>query len=170
MRVESETSHGATFIVELPVTTDVLSPGPEESVQTPKNQPASTRKVRILVVDDEPSVREFMQNALTLNGHSVDTTGDPKEVLARLANTAYDVLFFDIRMPQMSGIELYSNILEKTPKLAKRIIFMTGDVMGADIKAFLSQNKLPYLAKPFNLESLREKLNTVLKNDQSKIE
>jgi CheY-like chemotaxis protein len=66
----------------------------------------------------------------------------------------------------MSGIELFRSIVEKAPSMKNRIIFITGDVMGADIKAFLTQNKLPYLAKPFNIELLKEKTDSILGADK----
>jgi CheY-like chemotaxis protein len=70
-------------------------------------------------------------------------------------------------MPGMSGIEMYTRIIEKTPAMKNRIIFITGDVMGADIKNFLTQNGLAYLAKPFDIETLKEKINVVLSGGQS---
>jgi CheY-like chemotaxis protein len=65
-------------------------------------------------------------------------------------------------MPGMSGTEMYSRILEKTPEMKNKIIFITGDVMGADIKVFLTQNKLPYLAKPFDIELLKDKIEVIM--------
>jgi CheY-like chemotaxis protein len=69
-------------------------------------------------------------------------------------------------MPGMNGTEMYSHILEKTPEMKNRIIFITGDVMGADIKVFLTQNNLPYLAKPFDLKLLKEKIDLIMMADQ----
>jgi Response regulator receiver domain. len=53
----------------------------------------------------------------------------------------YDAILLDIRKPGMSGTELYSRILEKAPVLKDKIIIITGDVIGLDVKAFLAQNK-----------------------------
>jgi CheY-like chemotaxis protein len=93
----------------------------------------------------------------------VDTTDDARAAMDKLdAGVTYDVILTDVRMPGMSGIELYSYILEKTPAMKNRIIFNTGDVMGADIKTFLAQNNLPYLAKPFDIKLLREKIADII--------
>jgi CheY-like chemotaxis protein len=70
-------------------------------------------------------------------------------------------------MPGMNGIEFYSRILEKAPAMKNKIIFITGDVMGVDIKTFLSNNNLPYLAKPFDIELLKEKTNMIIMAGQS---
>ena len=70
-------------------------------------------------------------------------------------------------MPGMSGIELYMLILRKMPSMKNRIIFITGDVMGADIRTFLTRNELPFLAKPFDIKLLKEKINIILNGGQS---
>ena len=107
-------------------------------------KPAATKKGKILVVDDEPGVRALLEKVLTQSGHSVDTIDDASKALDKLgAGVIYDVILTDVRMPGMNGTEMYSRILEKTPAMKNRIIFITGDVMGADIKAFLTQNNLP---------------------------
>ena len=65
-------------------------------------------------------------------------------------------------MPGMNGTEMYSHILKKIPKMKNRIIFITGDVMGADIKAFISNNNIPFLAKPFRMNELEEMIGNIL--------
>jgi CheY-like chemotaxis protein len=65
-------------------------------------------------------------------------------------------------MPGMSGIELNSYILMKTPEMKNKIIFITGDVMGADIKEFLMKNNLTYFAKPFDIEALKGKIDSLM--------
>ena len=130
-------------------------------------EPAAIKKGKILVVDDEHGVRTLLERVLTESGHSVDTIGDASKALDKIsAGVNYDVILTDARMPGMSGIEMYSRIIEKTPEMKNRIIFITGDVMGADIKVFLTQNNLPYLAKPFDIKLLEEKVNIILNGGQ----
>jgi CheY-like chemotaxis protein len=74
----------------------------------------------------------------------------------------YDVILLDIRIPGMSGTEFYAQIIEKAPVLKGKIIIITGDVMGLDVKAFLAQNNLPYLAKPLDINLLKEKIDTII--------
>ena len=162
MTVESESGHGATFIIELPIIQSLPS---EADVGTPtaKVKPKATKKGKILVVDDEPGVRALLEKVLTQSGHSVDTIGDASKALDKLSTgVTYDVILTDVRMPGISGKELYSRIIEKTPEMKNNIIFITGDVMGADIKVFLTQHKLPYLAKPFDIELLKKQIDTIM--------
>ena len=79
-----------------------------------------------------------------------------------MRGSTYDLILTDVRMPGMSGIELHSYILEKTPAMKNKIIFITGDVMGADIKEFLMKNNLTYFAKPFDIEALKAKINRLM--------
>ena len=162
MKVESESGQGATFIIELPIIESLPSEADTPS-PTAKVKPTTMKKGKILVVDDEPAVRALLEKILIQNGHSVDTIDDASKALDKLsAGMNYDVILTDVRMPGMSGKELYARIIEKTPALKGRIIFITGDVMGLDIKAFLAQNNLSYLAKPFDIELLKEKIDTIM--------
>jgi len=167
MNVESEYGRGATFIVEMPVV-EVLPSETEAATPMGTDQPLAAKQGRIMVIDDEAGVRTLLEKTLTRAGHLVDVIDDARAALDKLgAGITYDVILTDVRMPGMSGIELYACLLEKTPGMKNKIIFITGDVMGMDIKNFLSQNNLPYLAKPFNIELLKEKVDTILKSGQS---
>jgi FixJ family two-component response regulator len=64
----------------------------------------------------------------------------------------------DIRMPGMGGMELYAKVLERHPGLAGRIIFITGDASDPLVRAFLGKNSLPHISKPFDRETLLEKV------------
>jgi PAS domain S-box-containing protein len=166
MNVESEYGHGATFIVELPIV-EALPSEVETTIPVIKEEKAITNKGRILVVDDEPGVRALLDSVLKKVGYSVDTIGDSKAAMDIIdAGTIYNVILLDIRMPGISGIELYTLATRKMPSLKSKIIFITGDVMGLDIKTFLNQNNLPYLSKPFDIELLKGKIKTVLKAGQ----
>jgi CheY-like chemotaxis protein len=162
LNVESVSGHGATFIIEIPIIESLPSEAVTSTLAA-KVEPAAIKKGKILVVDDEPGVRALLEKVLTQSGHSVDTIGDASKAIDKLdAGVIYDVILTDIRMPGMNGTEMYSHILEKTPKMKNRIIFITGDVMGADIKVFLTQNKLPYLAKPFDIKLLKDKIEVIM--------
>jgi PAS domain S-box-containing protein len=162
MRVESEFGHGATFIIELPI----IEEPPAEDVINKINQGqlALIKSGRIMVVDDELPVRTLLEKVLAPMGYSIETINDADTVLNRLkAGEKYDVILLDIRMPGMSGTELYTHILETVPTLKGRIIIITGDVMGLDIKDFLTKNNLPSLAKPFDIKLLKEIIDKIIK-------
>jgi CheY-like chemotaxis protein len=162
MRVESEFGHGATFIIELPI----IEEPPAEDVINKINQGqlALIKSGRIMVVDDELPVRTLLEKVLAPMGYSIETINDADTVLNRLkAGEKYDVILLDIRMPGMSGTELYTHILEKAPELKGRIIIITGDVMGLDIKEFLTKHNLPSLSKPFDIKLLKEIIDKIIK-------
>jgi PAS domain S-box-containing protein len=161
MHVESKFGHGANFIVEIPI---VESPTLEIAPQQSGSEKTKiTQKARILVVDDEPGVRELLERVLNKIGHSVDTITDANIAEKRLnAGAIYDVILLDIRMPGMSGTEFYGRIIDKNPGLKGKVIIITGDVMGTDIKDFLKKNNLPYLVKPFDINLVKEKINLII--------
>jgi CheY-like chemotaxis protein len=68
----------------------------------------------------------------------------------------------DMKMPGKSGIELYGSIQKIARSLARRVVFITGDVMAADTGKFLSETKVPHIAKPFDAEQLRREVKRVL--------
>jgi CheY-like chemotaxis protein len=167
MSVESISGQGATFIVELPIV-DASPPGPENTCVTTEIQPTPEKSGRILVVDDESAVRALLEKLLTQIGYAVDTISDAGIVMDKLETGArYDAILLDIRMPGMSGTELYIRIIEKMPGLKGKIIIITGDVMGPDIKNFLTKNNLPYLVKPFDIKALKEKISEIIGSGQS---
>jgi len=142
---------------------EALSAEEETATPTPEVKPLAAQNNKILVVDDEPTIRELLEKVLTRMGHKVDVTADAGTAMDKIyAGEAYDLIITDVRMPGMNGIELYSRILEKSPEMKNRTIFITGDVMGIDIRTFLIQNKLPYIAKPFDIVLLKEKINAIL--------
>jgi PAS domain S-box-containing protein len=158
---ESEPGQGATFIVELPISELPEVPKAEE-LPAPSASARTTTSARILVVDDEPSVREYIHVVLTAAGHTVDGTGDPQEALRIIDGNNYQLIFIDVRMPGMNGPELYNRILQKNPTLAKKIVFITGDTSDAGVKVFLADNKLNFLTKPFEVSTLEEMARSIL--------
>jgi PAS domain S-box-containing protein len=160
--VESEPGHGAIFTVELPIA-ESLAPGTGVASPPAKAEPAHIRKSTVLVIDDEHGIRQLAKNALTGNGYVVDTASDARTALDTLiAGARYDAIFTDIRMPGMSGMELYEHLVDQVPAMASRMIFITGDSMGVDVTAFLNQHSLPCLTKPFGIEALRKATETAM--------
>jgi PAS domain S-box-containing protein len=160
--VDSQFGHGATFIVELPIL-EAMPKAEETIVPAVQAPPLVTRKGKILVVDDEAVVRGVLQRVMTKMGHSVDVLSDAKTAMDKIeAGASYDVILTDVRMPGMSGIEMYSRIVARSSEMKKRIIFITGDVMGTDIKSFLTKNDLSYLAKPFDIDALKTKIDSIM--------
>ncbi|MCH7697388.1 MAG: response regulator, partial [Chloroflexi bacterium] len=85
-----------------------------------------------------------------------------REALERIAEHHYDIVITDIKMPEMGGRELYERLLKQDPALAARTIFITGDTVSPDTRAFLQDVKNPVLAKPFKLREVRETIGRIL--------
>ncbi|MDD5313574.1 MAG: PAS domain S-box protein [Dehalococcoidia bacterium] len=153
---ESKQGKGATFIVELPITTK------DKQLEFPETAAPEQRKAtgaKILVVDDEPVVREFISKVLTEEGHQVDTVDNAEDALEMVRGKTYRIILLDIKMPGMSGIELFKRFQKMTPSLARKVVFVTGDVMGARTTAFLSKANSPYITKPFTAGQLNIEIN-----------
>ena len=72
------------------------------------------------------------------------------------------MILLDIKMPRKSGIELYHDIEAEHPILAKKVIFITGDILEPSTLKFLIKTKRPYLTKPIKIEELLDKINRML--------
>jgi len=156
---ESQLGKGATFIVELPIATeDKQLELPEPVVQ----ESDKVARAKILVVDDEAVVRQFVSQMLKDEGHEVEVADSAESALETIKSKDYHIIMLDIKMPGMSGIELYRHFQKVSSSLADRVVFITGDVMGPSTMAFLSRTKVPYIIKPFDAKQLRAEINRVL--------
>ena len=156
--VHSEPGAGAEFVIELPIITDTpadpAAPAPAAAVESPQTH--------ILVVDDEPSVRTLLRRILEGAGHRVDTAGDGREALERIAAGRYGLILMDVRMPGLSGIEVYDRILHMGSPIATRLILLTGDVMAPDTRRFIARTGAPVITKPFHSREVLERVTGLL--------
>jgi DNA-binding response OmpR family regulator len=118
---------------------------------------------RILVVEDELAISEACRRVLTSEGFEVDIAVNGSVAQDMLEEKQYDLCLLDIRTPVMNGKELYLWLEEKHPKLASRVIFTTGDVMGGDTITFIGQTGRPFLPKPFTVAELKAIVTETLK-------
>ncbi len=112
--------------------------------------------MRILLTEDDDSVRTFVSRALELDGHKVDTACDGAEALERLTEKdgGYDLLVSDVKMPVMDGIALAHQAAGNWPGLP--ILLMTGYADQRERADDLSQVIRDVLTKPFTLQQIRE--------------
>ena len=148
----STKGQGASFFVELPVTGQHLN-APARVAQQPISLEAF-KGLRVLVVEDEPALAVAVSEALEDAGFSVDRAGDGEEGLTRLTEANYDLIVCDLKMPRIDGMQFYRAMAAATPALARRVIFVTGDVAGTDAERFLEETACRWLSKPFRLGDL----------------
>jgi CheY-like chemotaxis protein len=150
--LQSQSGAGATFFVELPVTAQHLQ-ARAPAAQQPISLDAF-KGLRVLVVEDEPALALAVAEALGDAGFAVDRASDGEEGLTRLSEAAYDLIVCDLKMPRIDGMQFYRAMAAATPALARRVIFVTGDVAGTDAERFLDETACRWLSKPFRLGDL----------------
>ncbi len=109
---------------------------------------------RILVVEDEPAICTLCQRVLTREGFEVDIAVNGKVAQDMIEKRQYDLFLLDIKMPVMTGKELYQWLQEKHPQLTNRVIFTSGSVVTGATQSFLEQTGRPSLPKPFTATEL----------------
>ena len=115
-----------------------------------------------MVVEDEPTVAELIADVLAEEGHRVDTLLDSREALGRLEEKSYALVICDLKMPYVDGPGLYRALVRRENPMQHRVLFVTGDTMGPRTLEFLKSSGLPYLAKPFLVEELKEAVRQAL--------
>jgi len=168
IELSSEHGVGTRVVITLPKAPHAVVRHPVlESVP-----PFSTdrRRFRILVVDDEPAILRAFRRVLAGDDVSVASSGS--EALAKLGQgTPFDVIFCDVMMPEMSGVELYRQISQQHPGREHQIVFVTGGAFTEPAARFIGAVKNPTLKKPFTGSALRELVATVTRRaarDQSR--
>ncbi len=117
---------------------------------------------RLLVVDDDETLREVLAAILNERDRVVDTARDGIEAVALIGQNQYDLILSDLSMPGLDGPALYDAIrsIHVTPP---RVIFMTGHAAGGDYAEFLKGTTEPILEKPFKVDVVRNLVNVLLR-------
>jgi PAS domain S-box-containing protein len=179
--VESKRGHGATFVVELPArvapefSLEGVSPGafsesraesegseglairaplPSATVSRPRK--AGEHAERILVVEDEPTVAQLIADVLADDGYRVEKLLDSREAIERVRTQQYDLVVCDLKMPHVDGRAFFRALANANNPLQHRLIVVTGDTLSPHTLEFLESSGLPYLAKPFLVEELKQ--------------
>ncbi|HEU4400949.1 MAG TPA: ATP-binding protein [Candidatus Polarisedimenticolia bacterium] len=162
IRVESVPGAGTTFIIDLPVQDEGAGTEPEPASLQEWMGGSPTRKGRILLVDDEKTILDVIGDVLRMDGHHVETTTNGSAALGRLQRERFDVILTDLKMPGMSGQELFTRLAELDGPLSRRLVFTTGDLASPDTLSFLERTGNAYLQKPFDLNAVRRVVQTIL--------
>lgn len=169
--VDSPSRGGARLIVELPALAvsgfgfaDEEPAAPPRPVVVPPAASAKHGKSRerILIVEDEPTVAELIADVMTEEGYRVDTLLDSRAALSGIGDKKYSLVICDLKMPHVDGPGLYRAMVRRDSPMQHRVLFVTGDTMAPRTLEFLRSSGLPYLAKPFLVEELKEAVRAAL--------
>ena len=114
----------------------------------------------ILVVDDEPHIRESVAKALARSGYEVRTAANAFQALEELGNQSVDLVLCDIRMPEMDGMQLLSKIKESDPSIA--VVMITGYGSIESAVSAIKAGADDYVTKPFRSHELRTAVAKIL--------
>ena len=110
-------------------------------------------KSKILIVDDEVSMREFLEIMLSKEGYKVSSSGSGKEALKMLNDTIYDLIVSDVQMPGMNGIELLRNVKEVCPDTT--VIMITAYASTESGVEAMKAGAYDYITKPFKVDEIK---------------
>jgi PAS domain S-box-containing protein len=144
LSVESVPGRGSTFTVRLPIAAGRNSP------ERDLDSSSAGRPHRLLLIDDEPRLATAVARMMrTIHEVVIVTSG--QEALDRLAiDKAFDIVFCDLMMPNMSGMDVHRTLSQSDPELAKRMVFITGGAFSPRAVEFLASVPNPHIVKPFS--------------------
>jgi CheY-like chemotaxis protein len=145
--IESEPGRGTTFIIHLPTGYGEVEPTVKEVVPIKES-----RQARILVIDDEDSVRDILSRMLKTKGHQVVVASNGEEGIERFRSEPFDIVFTDLGMPRLSGWEVGKAIKGINPKIP--IAMITGWGMELDREKMNESGIDLIVSKPFNFDQV----------------
>ena len=152
----SQEGLGNAFMLELPFQAVPAAPA------APMAAPVALQGTRALVVDDETFLLECLVDALSAWGMEVTSSARGDDAVQQLESGSFDLIVCDIRMPGLSGMELFDWLKVQRPAMTQRILYTTGDTFDEKTREFLDASQVPYLGKPFDLKQLKQSLERLL--------
>lgn len=144
------------------------SPSPQSRIEEDKGRSGGRKK--ILVVDDEPDITFTLKRGLENSGlFEVDTFNDPELALSKFKPGLYDFLLIDVKMPKMSGYELYDKIRDIDAKV-KSCFITAYDINYQALRGLFPTLEMECYAKPLEINELIRKINTELEKNSSKFQ
>jgi PAS domain S-box-containing protein len=182
LRYEPSPGGGASFVIELPVGPGTPTPASEPALRpaaaprradapVPRETKAAARMdggpgadtappseaarpTRVLVLDDEPSIRDFLGRVLVRAGYEPVIAATGAAALAEIRRDPPDAILCDHRMAGMSGTEFHDAVSAISPALGRRFAFMSGDVLNPELHEFAVTRGVQLLAKPFDIAAV----------------
>jgi CheY-like chemotaxis protein len=149
--VHSDAGEGTTFRVVLPTTDETSAPESGPGSAPESSPPRSQARARVLVIDDEFQIANTLRELLSVEHDVVAETSGAAALALVEEGPGFDVMFCDLMMPGMNGMEFYQRVRRSKPELERRIVFMTGGAFTASAAEFLSSVENRWIEKPFSL-------------------
>jgi PAS domain S-box-containing protein len=153
---------GAIFEVSLPIPPAQARRVQEaEADRLEASDRVENRSTRVLVIDDEPPLRNMVREYLTRQGYRVTAASTGEEGLELALTEDFDAIVCDMRLPGIGGEEVCSRLLEHRPGLRDRILVATGDILSPKVRDFFGETGLPHIHKPFKLVDLTSNIDAL---------
>jgi DNA-binding response OmpR family regulator len=133
---------------------------PMGALTAPDSTVRGTAPLRVLVVDDEPMVREVLSRYLSRDGFDVATAADGDEALVRLGEAEPDLVLLDLMLPRIDGYEVFRRLRERAPT---PVIMLTARGQETDRIVGLESGADDYIAKPFSPREVAARVRAVLR-------
>jgi PAS domain S-box-containing protein len=147
IEVESLVGKGTTFRVRLAASERASA---SAAVRTPRRADGPLRRGRLVIIDDDPRVARSLALVLR-DDHDVEESVEPRAIAERIvAGERFDVIFCDLMMPGMTGMDFYAVIAGSVPEQAQRIVFVTGGAFTPAARAFVDHVENSVLEKPYD--------------------
>jgi len=116
----------------------------------------------VVFVEDDPSIRKLVQAALRDSTHTIHIATNGREGLELIGRVRPDVVFTDVSMPEMDGLQLADAIKKRADLAGTRIVFMTASVRKDQIADYAKHGASGFLAKPFSTKALRDEVERLV--------
>jgi len=124
------------------------------------------KNIKILVVDDEPSVRESFQMILQLRDYEVETAASPEEAQQKADDGAFDVAFVDLRLKGgEEGLEVLKHLKSKNP--SPEVVMVTAYASERTQLNAIQMGAMEYISKPFLMEEIYDLVNRAIKKKKT---
>lgn len=150
---------GVRFTIELPVEKSEKKYSPIRQDRIEVNNLGIGRKV--LVIDDEESILSLLRRILEKEQFQVECVVSGNAALESVQKNSFDLIFCDVKMPGMDGMELYGKMTERFQELSSRFILVTGDI-NLEIESFCESNGIQYIRKPFRSPQILSLIHNIL--------
>jgi CheY-like chemotaxis protein len=127
-----------------------------------KAGPKKPEEINILVVDDEKNLTLAMRRLLSAEGYSTQTAGSGEEALEVVKEKDYDLIFLDVNMPEMNGLETFKKLKKITPKSAVIMITGYGKTLKTLVEEALGLGVRKVIDKPFKINQITEAIREVI--------